>query len=82
MIWYFVCLPDGQVCNRFQSLTLLMDYIHDYDVTGAEFFSAQDGKWTNIDMLVEACLEEDRLQAQYDENHFEYVSSPEKTGRV
>jgi hypothetical protein len=63
-------------------LTLLADYIRDYDVTGADFYSAQDGKWTDVGMLVDECLEEARLEAQYDANHFKYVSSPEKTGRT
>jgi len=82
MIWYFVCPPNGEDCKRFASLTLLADYIRDYDVTGADFYSAQDGKWTDVGMLVDECLEEARLEAQYDANHFKYVSSPEKTGRT
>ena len=82
MIWYFVCPADGEDCKRFSSLTLLTDYIRDYDITGADFYSAQDGKWTDIGMLVDACLEEARLEAQYDDNHIEWVGSPEKTGRV
>jgi hypothetical protein len=82
MTWYFVCLPDGEVCNRFNNLSDLTDFIRDYDVTGADFYRAEDGKWTQINGLVDDCLEEARLEAHYDENHIEWVSSPEKTGRV
>ena len=82
MTWYFVCLPDGQVCNRFDNLSDLTDFIRDYDVTGADFYSTEGGKWTQINNLVDDCLEEARLESHYDDNHIEYVSSLEKTGRV
>jgi len=82
MIWYFVCPIDAEDCKRFPSLTLLTDYIRDYDVTGADFYRAEDGKWTQINGLVDDCLEEARLEAHYDDNHIEWVSSPEKTGRI
>ena len=82
MTWYFVCLPDGEVCNRFNSLHDLTDFIRDYDVTGADFYSTEGAKWTQINNLVDDCLEEARLESHYDDNHIEWVSSPEKTGRT
>jgi hypothetical protein len=80
MTWYFVCLPDGQVCNRFNNLQDLTDFIRDYDVTGADFYSTEE--WTPINALVDECVEEAKLEAHCDDNHIEWVSSPEKTGRI